>query len=206
MKRLSDKQSRILDFLNRFQRERDYPPTVREIQSGCDISSTSVVEYNLRILEREGYFERDREISRGIKLRGRRPVRVPVIGCIAAGEPIPVPSSDNWDAEQLDFLELTDELIKGKEGVYALEVKGSSMIDAMIVEGDLVLMQQATGAQNGEMVAAWLKREGEATLKRFYLESGRVRLQPANENMPPIYADPKNVAIQGKVIGVIRKL
>ncbi len=80
------------------------------------------------------------------------------------------------------------------------------MIDAMIVEGDTVLMEQATTAENGEMVAAWLKQEGEATLKRFYLESGRIRLQPANEEMPPIYADPENVAIQGKVIGVIRKL
>jgi len=206
MKQLSDKQSRIINFLHRFYDERGYQPSIRDIQSGCQISSTSVVEYNLRILEREGYFERDREVSRGIKLRGRRPVRVPVIGHIAAGEPIPVPTSDSWNMEETESLDLTEELTKGKDGVYALEVKGTSMIDALIGDGDLVLMQQAATAENGEMVAVWLKREREATLKQFYLESGKVRLQPANEEMEPIYADPKNVAIQGKVIGVIRKL
>ncbi len=206
MKTLSDKQSRIIDFLHRFLNERGYPPTIRDIQNGCQISSTSVVEYNLRILEREGHIRRVREISRGIELGARRVVRVPIIGHIAAGEPIPVPTSDSWNMEELESLELTEELTRGKEGVYALKVKGTSMIDALIGDGDLVLMQQATTAENGDMVAAWLKRDGEATLKRFYLESGRVRLQPANEEMAPIYADPENVAIQGKVIGVIRRL
>lgn len=206
MKQLSDKQSRIINYLHRFLHERGYPPTIRDIQGGCQISSTSVVEYNLRILEREGYLRRVREISRGIELGARRVVRVPIIGHIAAGEPIPVPTSDSWNMEELESLELTEELTRGKEGVYALKVKGTSMIDALIGDGDLVLMQQATTAENGDMVAAWLKRDGEATLKRFYLESGRVRLQPANEEMAPIYADPENVAIQGKVIGVIRRL
>jgi len=206
MKQLSDKQSRIINYLHRFLHERGYPPTIRDIQGGCQISSTSVVEYNLRILEREGYLRRDREVSRGIELGTRRVVRVPIIGHIAAGEPIPVPTPDTWNAEEIDSLELTEELTRGRERVYALKVKGTSMIDAMIVEGDMVLMEQATTAENGEMVAAWLKREGEATLKRFYIESGRVRLQPANDEMPPIYVDPKNVAIQGRVIGVIRRL
>jgi len=206
MKQLSDKQSRIIDFLHRFFHERGYPPTIRDIQNGCQISSTSVVEYNLRILEREGHIRRVREISRGIELGARRVVRVPIIGHIAAGEPIPVPTSDSWNMEELESLELTEELTRGKEGVYALKVKGTSMIDALIGDGDMVLMQQVATAENGEMVAVWLKREREATLKRFYLESGRVRLQPANEEMAPIYADPENVAIQGKVIGVIRRL
>ena len=206
MKGISDKQSKILDFLRLFQDDHDYPPTIREIQSACGISSTSVVEYNLRILEREGHIRRDREISRGIGLGLRRLVRVPVIGHIAAGEPIPVPAADTWTAQQLDFLEVTEETTKCKEGVYALRVKGNSMVDAMIVEGDLVLMEQATTADNGEMVAAWLKDREEATLKKFYLESGKVRLQPANDAMKPIFADPKNVAIQGRVIGVIRRL
>ena len=206
MKTLSDKQSRIIDFLHRFFHEQGYPPTIRDIQNGCQISSTSVVEYNLRILEREGHIRRIREISRGIELGARRVVRVPIIGHIAAGEPIPVPTSDSWNMDESESLELTEELTRGKEGVYALEVKGTSMIDALIGDGDLVLMQQVATAENGEMVAVWLKREREATLKRFYLESGRIRLQPANEEMAPIYADPENVAIQGKVIGVIRKL
>ena len=206
MRKLSEKQSRIMKFMRRFVDERGYPPTIRDIQGGCRISSTSVVEYNLRILEQEGLIRRDREVSRGIELGARRLVRVPVIGHIAAGEPIPIPTADAWSTPELDSLEVTEELTRGREGVYALEVKGTSMIDAMIVDGDLVLMQSAATADNGEMVAAWLKNEGEATLKRFYLESGRVRLQPANESMEPIYLDPKDVAIQGRVVGVIRRL
>lgn len=207
MKTLSTKQTRILHFLRQFLNDRGYPPTIRDIVRGCNISSTSVVEYNLRILEREGHITRDREVSRGIGLGTRRILRVPIIGTIAAGEPIPVPTPDTWRLDgAVESLELPEEFTKCKEGIYALKVKGTSMIDALIVEGDLVLMQQAATAENGEMVAVWLKREQEATLKRFYLEDGKVRLQPANENMAPIYADPKNVAIQGKVVGVIRKL
>ena len=207
MKTLSIKQTRILDFLRRFLDDRGYPPTIRDIVRGCNISSTSVVEYNLRILEREGHIRRDREVSRGIGLGARRILRVPVIGTIAAGEPIPVPTPETWSVEgSADSLELPEEFTKYKEGIYALKVKGTSMIDALIVEGDLVLMQQAATADNGEMVAVWLRREEETTLKKFYLEDGKVRLQPANENMAPIYADPRNVAIQGKVVGVIRKL
>ncbi|MGB2798310.1 MAG: transcriptional repressor LexA [Dehalococcoidia bacterium] len=207
MKELSAKPTRILDFLRRFLDDRGYPPTIRDIVRGCNISSTSVVDYNLRILEREGHIRRDREVSRGIGLGARRILRVPIIGTIAAGEPIPVPTPDTWSVEgSADSVELPEEFTKYKEGIYALKVKGTSMIDALIVEGDMVLMQQAATAENGEMVAVWLKREQEATLKKFYLENGKVRLQPANENMAPIYADPKNVAIQGKVVGVIRKL
>ena len=207
MKTLSIKQTRILDFLRRFLDDRGYPPTIRDIVRGCNISSTSVVEYNLRILEREGHIRRDREVSRGIGLGARRILRVPVIGTIAAGEPIPVPTPETWSVEgSADSLELPEEFTKYKEGIYALKVKGTSMIDALIVEGDLVLMQQSATAENGEMVAVWLKREEETTLKKFYLENGKVRLQPANESMAPIYADPKNVSIQGKVVGVIRKI
>jgi len=208
VKTLSAKQSRIIDFLREFIEDKSYPPSIREIQSGCKISSTSVVEYNLRILEREGHIRRDREVSRAIELsaRSRGMVRVPVIGYIAAGEPIPVPSADTWSLEALESLELTRDLTRGKEGVYALKVKGTSMIDALIGDGDLVVMEQVATAENGEMVAVWLKREKEATLKRFYLERGRIRLQPANEEMEPLYVDPGDVEIQGKVIGVVRKL
>jgi repressor LexA len=207
---LSPKQERILDFLRRFLDERDYPPTVRDIVKGCGMSSTSVVDYNLNILEREGYIRRGREISRGIELverDRRRLVRVPVIGRIAAGEPIPVPSAEAWDniawAETID---LTEGLTRGKREVYALRVKGTSMVDALINDGDIVLMEYTNSAENGELVAVWLKGEREATLKRFYLEQNRIRLQPANIQMEPVYAAPENVEIQGKVIAVIRKL
>lgn len=209
METLSSKQKRILAFLRRFREEKDYPPTVRDILKGCSISSTSVVDYNLKILEREGYIHRDREVSRGIELLGkerRRMALVPVIGYIAAGEPIPVPTSDTWEMEPLDTVEVSSELTQGKEGVYALRVKGTSMIDALINDGDIVLMQQAATAEDGEMVAAWLKAEGETTLKKLYRERNRIRLQPANSTMKPIYAVPENVEVQGKVVGVIRQI
>jgi repressor LexA len=209
MKTLSPKQKQILAFLRRFREEKDYPPTIRDILKACGISSTSVVDYNLKILEKEGYIRRDREVSRGIELLDgsqKRLVRVPIIGYIAAGEPIPVPSSDTWEAEPLDTVEVSSELVKGRGDVYALKVKGNSMVDALISDGDIVLMQQAATADNGEMVAAWLKSEGETTLKKLYRERERIRLQPANSQMKPIYASPKNVEVQGKVIGVIRKV
>jgi len=205
VKELSTKQSRILSFLHQFLDNKGYPPTIRDIVKGCKISSTSVVEYNLRALEQEGHIRRDREVSRGIELSGgRRIVRVPIIGSIAAGEPIPVPTSDTWGLEAMESLELTEELTRGKKEVYALKVKGTSMVDALINDGDLVLMQQVATAENGDMVAVWLKREKEATLKRFYLEPGRVRLLPATAEMEPLYVTPEEGENQAKVIGVIR--
>ena len=209
MKVLSDKQRRILAFLRRFREEKDYPPTIRDILKGCGISSTSVVDYNLKILEREGHIRRDREVSRGIELldkERRRVVRVPVIGYIAAGEPVPVPTSDTWEMEPLDMVEVSSELTRNMDRVFALRVKGTSMIDALINDGDIVLMQQVATAEDGEMIAAWLKAEGETTLKKLYRERDQIRLQPANTQMEPIYAAPDNVEVQGKVVGVIRQV
>jgi len=212
MKALSSKQQRIIDFIRSFLTDRGYPPTVRDIVSGCGISSTSVVAYNLDILRNEGYIRRHREVSRGIELLARSPAlgdlrQVPVIGYIAAGEPIPVPTADVWDVTaSSDTLEVPNNLTQGREEVYALKVKGSSMVDALINDGDIVLMQYVNVVENGEMAAVWLKAEKEATLKEVYVEPGRIRLQPANSQMQPIYAEPDNVEIQGKVIAVIRQL
>ena len=133
-------------------------------------------------------------------------VRVPVIGYIAAGEPIPVPTSDTWDTEAMDIIEVSSGLTQGRDGVYALKVKGTSMVDALVNDGDIVLMQQADTAEDGDMVAAWLKADGEATLKKLYRERSRIRLQPANSQMQPIYVSPEDVEVQGKVIGVIRQV
>ena len=209
---LSAKRQQIVDFILQFMEERGYPPTVRDIQGGCGISSTSVVDYHLKLLEKEGHIRRDPEVSRGIELSGRASasqlrVQVPIIGQIAAGEPIPVPGSETWDAEAgADFLEVTADIIRGRQEIYALKVKGMSMIDALINDGDMVLMQYTSTVDNGEMAAVWLKGEKEVTLKKVYIEPGRVRLQPANSQMQPIYADPENVEIQGRVIAVIRQL
>ena len=212
MKALSSKQQKIIDFAHKFWVDNGYPPTIREIASGCGISSTSVVDYNLNILEQAGYIRRHPEVSRGIELLTRSTalrhrLQIPIIGQIAAGEPIPVPAPDTWDiTASSETIELTEDLVGGRERVYALKVKGSSMVDALINDGDIVLMQFVNTVENGEMAAVWLKAEREVTLKKVYPEPDSIRLQPANNQMEPIYAEPDNVEIQGRVIAIIRQL
>ena len=212
MARLSKRQQSIVKYIDRFLTDNSYPPSIRDIQAGCKISSTSVVDYNLNILERKGYLRRHAEISRGIELlhrtRGTEAmVPVPIIGVIAAGAPVPVPTPDTWDlAAVSETIEMPRDLIRKKKGVYALRVKGTSMIDALINDGDIVLMQHVSVVDNGEMAAVWLRAEKEVTLKKVYAEPGRVRLQPANSQMKPLRVAPGNVEIQGRVIAVVRQL
>jgi repressor LexA len=212
MNRLSDKQQKIINYIRRFLRDNSYPPTIRDIQTGCKISSTSVVDYNLNTLERKGYIRRHSEVSRGIELlkNAATPdtmLQVPVIGTIAAGEPIPAPTPDTWDVAAVsETMDVPGELMRGKNSVYALRVKGMSMVDALINDGDIVLMQSVSTVNNGEMAAVWLKAEKEVTLKKVYAEPNRVRLQPANSQMKPIYTSPHNVEIQGRVIAVLRQI
>ncbi|MBE0611261.1 MAG: repressor LexA [Dehalococcoidia bacterium] len=209
MKDLSPKQDQILDFLRSFIEEKDYPPSIRDIQEGCGISSTSVVDYNLRKLEDKGYIRRDREISRGIEIlgaRGRRAriVEIPVLGSIAAGQPIPVPTSDRFGNDAQDMVAVTEDMVRGKTNVFALRVKGTSMIDDLIDDGDIVFLEPARSAVDGDKVAVWLKDREEVTFKRIYHEGDRVRLQPANSTMQPIYTSAENVEIQGKFISSFR--
>jgi len=209
---LTDRQQAILDFIRSFSVTTKYPPTIREIGKSVGISSTSVVNYNLNVLEKQGLIARDKTISRGIKLVQDaldtlpiETVRIPVLGRIAAGEPMPVPGSD-FAILGDDVIEITRELLPlDNKNVFALQVRGNSMVDAMIGDGDIVVMQQRQKADNGDLVAVWLKDREETTLKRFFLEKGKVRLQPANPTMQPIFADPKNVEVQGKVVLVIRR-
>ncbi len=211
MSELSHRQQRIIDFIRRFDVDNGFSPSIRDIQAGCGISSTSVVDYNLRILERKGFLRRRREVSRSIGLVNSPStlvhVPIPIIGQIAAGEPIPVPTPDTWDvATASETIAVSKDLAKGREGVYALRVKGTSMVDALINDSDIVLLQYVNVVENGEMAAVWLKAEKEATLKKVYIEADRVRLQPANSQMRPIYTKPDNIEIQGRVIAVIRQL
>jgi len=203
---LSETRQRIFKYIHDFIDDRGYSPTVRDILKGCNISSTAVVQHHLNILEREGHIHRDPEVFRSIQLLDRKStVRVPILGYIAAGEPIPVPGSDTWQKEATEALELTEELIPRKE-VYALKVKGLSMVDALIDDGDIVLMESAETADDGDMVAVWLKDKQEVTLKRLFREKEAIRLQPANATMKPLFFSPQDVEVQGKVVGVIRKL
>lgn len=205
---LPERQRKILDFIRRFVQENDYPPTIREIGKAVGISSTSVVNYNLSILEKKGHIVRNREISRGLRLTDHAStnvVSIPLLGYIAAGEPIPVPDA-NFSPFGYETIDLTRHILREQEGIYALKVKGNSMIDALVHDGDIVIMRHQQEANNGEMVAVRLKENNETTLKRFYLEGERVRLQPANPTMEPIYAHPADVEVQGKVVLVIRQL
>ncbi len=210
---LSERQQRIYEYITKFMNEKGRPPTIREIGAKVGITSTSVVNYNLNILVREGLILREKEVSRGLRVVGANVaksmagsvnfVQIPLLGKIAAGKPIQVPEAG---LEPYDMLSLSRELVPDQEGLFALEVKGTSMIDALINDGDIVVMKRQESAQNGEMVAVWLKEEKETTLKRLYRERNRIRLQPMNPTMKPFYADPRNVEVQGKVVLVIRQL
>ena len=209
MRKLSDRQQAILDFVAEYTTDHGYPPSIREIGQAVGISSTSVVDYNLRALERGGMILRDREVSRGLRTVGQAPVarpnmvRIPIVGRIAAGEPIEALEQHD------DFLELGAGTVP--DGCYALQVKGKSMIEDLIDDGDLVVIRPQETANNGDIVVALLmsqgaSSEGVATLKRLYRERDQVRLQPANAAMQPIYVDPDQLRVQGKVVSVIRYL
>lgn len=211
MKDLSRRQQSILDFISAFLDTNDYPPTIRDIQTELSISSTSVVDYNLKALEARGVIRRNSKISRGIELVNRGPSRrnvvsIPIIGQIAAGLPIPVPG-DLEGSDVADIVELGSELVRGTgKDLFALRVKGHSMIDAFIDDGDVVVLKKQETCENGETVAVWLKDQRETTLKRFYLEGDRVRLQPANQTMDPIFTPAENVEVQGRLVTVLRSV
>jgi repressor LexA len=225
-KGLSERQKKILEVLETFQDENGYPPSIREICAEADISSTSVVNYYLEQLEEMRYIERDRRISRGVRLlkpledisqsvkqaaeRASELLQIPIVGRITAGELSPVPSSDfaYYDAESK--IEIPPSQLpsreKGKD-LFALEVDGDSMIDAMVNDGDIIILKPTHEARNGEMVAIWRTDEDETTLKYFFKENGQVRLQPANPTMEPIIIqDPSDLEIRGKVVMVIRQV
>lgn len=206
---LTDRQQKILDVIQGHLDRHGYPPTIREIGRAVGISSTSVVNYHLNKLKKWGLLERDGQVSRGLKLPPvlSQLLSVPVLGTIQAGQPMPVMvAGDIEETDEMDMITLTRDLAAGRDDVFALRVKGDSMIDALINEGDIVIMQPAETANNGEMVAAWIKDREQTTLKRFYRENGQIRLQPANPTMDPIYEAPGNVEIQGRVIAVIRNV
>lgn len=212
-KELRPKQKRILGFIREFLDENGLPPTVRDIQVQCEISSTSVVDYNLRVMERDGYLRRRQEIARGIELLDETgqpvvpgAVRVQIVGAIAAGEPIPAFSNEGAAAAaEFDTVEVSPELKKKHDTLFALSVKGTSMIDALIDDGDVVVIKPTNTAHNGEMVVAWLHEQEEATLKKFYQEGDQVRLQPANSTMAPMFFDADNVEVRGRVVEVLRQ-
>jgi repressor LexA len=214
--KLSERQRRMLDFIDRWTTENGYPPSIREIGEAVGISSTSVVNYNLNRLVEEGYLDRDQNVSRGLRLTDRLShaaqrlgdlVRVPIVGRIFASEPVMLPGTDSPMFGSDEAIELTRNLLSTTEGLFALQVKGDSMVDAMVRDGDIVVMRSEPEWRNGDMVAVWLRDKEETTLKHIYREGSRVRLQPANPTMKPILIDnPSDLEVQGKVMLVVRQM
>jgi len=169
-----------------------------------------VVDYNLKVLQRKGLLRRAKGVSRGLQVieEKRRQnithlISVPMLGHIAAGSPIDNPESAYID----EYLDVPNDMLpKQTDGLYALKVKGNSMIDALINDGDTVIVRYTQEANNGDMVAVWLTDRDEMTLKRLYREDNQIRLQPENTTMKPFYVDPDVVQVQGKVVAVMRSV
>ncbi|MEZ4868733.1 MAG: transcriptional repressor LexA [Caldilineaceae bacterium] len=232
---LSARQKKILHFIISFINEKTFPPTIREIGEKVGISSTSVVNYNLAKLENEALISRERDVSRGLSVNWDKlfevdtageftqaasssvkstngshhtsahvMIKVPLLGHIAAGEPIQVQTVDPTHTE--DFIELAQGMLSTPEQLFALRVQGDSMIDASVLDGDIVILRHQETAKDGEMVAVWIEGDEETTLKYLYREGHNIRLQPANPTYQPIIRPAKQVRINGKVVSVIRML
>ena len=207
---LTKRRQQILDYLHEFLQDNGLPPTVRDIQRSCEISSTSVVDYNLRLLERDGFIRRRPDVSRGIELLNdsgqlvSTTPKIPIIGKIAAGLPIPI-FSDEGPADYTDTVEISPDLHRKYGDLFGLNVVGTSMIDALIDDGDIIIVHPTSIAHNGDTIVAWLKLDEEATLKKFFLEGDTVRLQPANSQMSPIFCPADQLEIKGRVVSVMRK-
>ena len=205
---MDETDRRILEFLIQYYNEHGRSPTVREIQDALKITSTSVVKYHLQHLKDAGRIDYPRGIARGIEVQALPRMRtVPLVGTIRAGQPIvtegvTVADAQDWVSVPRDWLPHQKRLL------FALEVRGDSMIDASIHHGDIVILEKVTPdeVRDGDMIAAWIQSEGETTLKCFYREGDQVRLQPANPAYKPIYRPAKDVGIQGRVVAVLRQV
>ncbi len=212
--KLLERQAQMYAFLSDYINTNGYPPTVREIGEALDIPSTSLVSYYLKGLEERGLIDRESSISRGIRLVSNpyqpsdfltgssATLSIPFLGYIVASAPIPVEALDGTETVEIN------RALFGRDvnGLFALQVQGNSMIDALIHDGDTVILRHQDRVENGEMAAVWLNSNAETTLKKVYYEGARVRLQPANPTMEPIFVPANDVRVQGKVVMVIRQL
>lgn len=197
--RSNNRQSQIYNFIKSQIKQKGYPPSVREICTAVGLRSTSTVHSYLEKLERRGFIKRDATKSRTIevieKSQKKEMIEVPIIGTITAG--MPIIAVENIE----DYFPLPMDYIKNKRELFMLRVKGESMVDAGILDGDLSLIEKVHSAENGDIVVALI--ENEATLKRFFKEKNHIKLQPENKNMPPIIVD--DCKIIGRLIGIYRQ-
>jgi repressor LexA len=198
---LTKRQREILDYLNEFIQQHGYAPSLEEVGKRFNLSSLATVHKHLTNLQEKGFIRRAWNRSRSVELlpsrSGGRAIELPLLGYVAAGMPIEAVAS-------AESISVPEALVSGKRDTYVLRVRGDSMIDEQIRDGDWVVVEDRRSADNGEMVIALVEGQ-DATLKKFYKENGRVRLQPANPTMQPIMVDPDSVQIQGVVVGVMRK-
>lgn len=194
MEKLTKTQQKVFNYIKEVIDERGIAPSVREIGAAVGLKSTSTVQYNLNALEKAGYIERDSNLKRTIRIckNGIRPAHIPLVGTVTAGTPILATQSIE------DYIPVPIRQ-RGRE-LFALRVKGDSMINAAILDGDIAVVEKTPVAQNGEIVVALI--EDSATVKRFYKENGHFRLQPENDNYEPIIVN--EVAVLGRVISIIR--
>ena len=199
---LTRRQREILDYLSEYASENGYAPSFDEIAERFDYASLATVHEHLSNLERKGYIKRSYNESRAIEILPSdvfpKAVELPLLGAVAAGIPLEAQTTG-------ETVSVPDSFIRRTGNHYVLKVRGNSMIDAQIADGDFVVVQDKPAADNGEMVIAMLGDSG-ATVKRFYRErDGRIRLQPANDSMPPIYVNEHEVSVRGVVVGVLRR-
>jgi repressor LexA len=196
----TERQRRILEVIRAFTAEHGYPPSVREIGERVGLSSSSTIHAHLKALERRGLISRDPTKPRALRSGSIPPapeaVVLPILGRVAAG--VPITAQEDVEGEFL----VGAGFVPRASGAFMLRVQGDSMVDAAILDGDLILVRPQRSAENGEVVVAML--DGEATVKRFYREAERIRLQPENQRMAPIYAS--DVEIVGRVEAVVRRL
>jgi repressor LexA len=197
---LTKKQREVLDFIGGFIKSKGYSPSLEEIGKHMELSSVATVHKHVSQLMKKGFVRRGWNQNRSIELvpekRVRKRIEVPLFGAVAAGKPIEAVSEE-------EFIEISSSMVKpGK--TYVLKVKGDSMIEEQIRDGDYVIVEDRKVAENGETVVALLEGE-EVTLKKFYREKGRIRLQPANPSISPLYVKKGDLKIQGVVIGILRK-
>ena len=207
---LSERQQNILDFINQFLDEEGFPPTIREIQKSCDISSTSVVSYNIEALRKKGHLEVKSNKSRGIinnQINKEKIISIPLVGKISAGEPLEIPEDIGINYEE--EIEIPIDWFPKNKNIFALEVKGDSMSGDMISDGDVIIAEKIvdiTEINSNQIGVINIKDENSATLKRisFNKDHNEVTLIPSNPDYLPITKKASNIKIEGKVLGLLR--
>ena len=194
-------RSEVLGFVESFMENNGYPPTLEEIRESVGLSSKSHVDYYLDALEEDGIIERTPRTPRGLRLvgRSRSTFAVDLEGTIAAGQPLELADSPRLE------IELTSDIADPRRDLFALQVQGDSMVDDLVGDGDILIVERRQEAAQGQMAIVYLRDRNEATLKRVYPEGRRVRLQPAHPTLQPLYADARDVQVQGCVVALIRQ-